>query len=136
MQYSGVLVEHRTVRTKAGMFDLSHMGELMVSSPDAMQALQAVTTNDLSTLERAGLQYSILCLPNGGIIDDILVYRLPEGYLLWSTPPPERYQMAARAAKRATLSWKTAAETALIAVQGPLAEEILQKLTSISGRTV
>ena len=134
VHYSGVLVEHRTVRTKAGMFDLSHMGELMVSGPDAMQALQAVTTNDLSTLEEGRAQYSILCLPNGGIIDDILVYRLPEGYLLVvnAANTEKDIKWLQEQLKGDVKLEDRSAETALIAVQGPLAEEILQKLTSIS----
>lgn len=106
----------------------------MVSGPDALQALQAVTTNDLSTLDEGRAQYSILCLPDGGIIDDILVYRLPEGYLLVvnAANTDKDIEWLRQHLKGDVRLEDRTPETALIAVQGPLAEAILQKLTSVA----
>src|SRR4028119_1970771 len=76
VQYSGILNEHRTVRTAAGLFDLGHMGQVRVTGPDALDYLQQITTNDVSVLQPGEAQYSMLPNPNGGVIDDIIVYRL------------------------------------------------------------
>lgn len=132
VQYSGVLVEHRAVRTKAGLFDLSHMGELFVSGPEAFDALQAVTTNDLSTLEVGQAQYTLLCVPSGGILDDILVYRQAEGYLLVVNAANTHKDLAwlQENLKGDVRVEDRGPQTALIALQGPLAEQILQSVTS------
>jgi len=134
VQYSGVLEEHRTVRLKAGIFDLSHMGEFLFTGPEALGALQRLLTNDLSKLEVGGAQYSLLCLENGGIVDDVIVFRLAQGYLMVVN--------AANIAK--DLDWIKAhlpegvhledqsEDTALIAVQGPEAARIVQALTSLA----
>jgi aminomethyltransferase len=84
VQYSGVLDEHRTVRTAAGLFDLGHMGQVQVTGPDALPFLQLVTTNDVSVLEPGNAQYSLLPNEQGGVIDDIIVYRIPDqpGYFV------------------------------------------------------
>ncbi|MGI6609013.1 MAG: glycine cleavage system aminomethyltransferase GcvT [Limnochordia bacterium] len=134
VQYSGVLAEHRTVRTKAGMFDLSHMGELLVSGPDALHALQTVTTNDLSTLGAGQAQYTMLCVPSGGILDDILVYRVAEGYLLVVNAANTEKDIAwlQEHLKGEVRLEDRSEQTALIALQGPLAEQILQSVTSAS----
>ncbi len=131
VQYTGVLDEHRTVRTKAGMFDLSHMGELLVSGPDALEALQAVTTNDLTSLKEGEAQYTLLCRPSGGIVDDILVYRLDEGYLLVVNAANTEKDVAwLREHLQGDVALEDQTETtALIAVQGPESERIVQSLT-------
>lgn len=133
VQYSGVLEEHRAVRSNAGIFDLSHMGELLVSGPDALPALQALTTNDLSLLQIGQAQYSLLCLPTGGVVDDIVIYRRPNDYMVVVN--------AANIAKDA--AWLTShlsgqvilenrsAETALIAVQGPAAAKIVEAVAGV-----
>ena len=82
VQYTGVLEEHKTVRRYAGLFDLSHMGELFISGPDALEALQYLTTNDAAKIDVGQAQYSLLCLPTGGIVDDIVIYRLEDGYMV------------------------------------------------------
>ena len=84
VQYSGVIDEHRTVRSAAGLFDLGHMGQVRVTGEDALPYLQMVTTNDVSALEPGDAQYSFLPNEQGGVIDDIIVYRLPDepGYLV------------------------------------------------------
>lgn len=78
IQYSGVLDEYHTVRTKAGLFDVSHMGRLQVAGAGAVAFLQRVTTNDLRRIEPMHAQYSMICNPDGGIKDDVFIYRLAE----------------------------------------------------------
>ena len=83
LQYSGVLDEYHTVRTTAGLFDVSHMGRLHVEGPGALPFLQRVTTNDVQRVESMGSQYSMICNPDGGVKDDIFLYRLgAEQFLL------------------------------------------------------
>ena len=76
LQYSGVLDEYHAVRTTAGLFDVSHMGRLHVEGPGAVPFLQRVTTNDVQRVEPMGAQYSMICNPDGGVKDDVFVYRL------------------------------------------------------------
>ena len=83
VQFEGINAEHETVRTKLGVFDVSHMGEFWVEGPNAFDLVQKVTTNDVAALTNGKVQYS--CFPNGkgGIVDDLLVYRFnPDKYLL------------------------------------------------------
>ena len=77
-QYSGVLSEHRAVRESAGIFDLSHMGEFRFEGPDAAANLQRLTTNDVTKLLPGQAQYTLLCNEKGGIVDDVILYRLDE----------------------------------------------------------
>ena len=81
VQYEGVRAEHVNVRTKAGMFDVSHMGEVRTSGPEAEQLLQRLLSNDLSKLAEDGAQYSVLCNEEGGVLDDLFTYRL-DGWLV------------------------------------------------------
>lgn len=76
VQYSGVLDEHATVREAVGLFDVSHMGELRITGPDAIAAVNRVVTNDISKLVDGQAQYTAVCLPSGGIVDDMIVYRV------------------------------------------------------------
>ena len=83
VQYRGIIEEHRTVRSAVGCFDVSHMGEFQVEGPAALAALQRLTTNDVAALEIGQIQYSLLCYPHGGVVDDLTVYRLaPDRYML------------------------------------------------------
>ena len=83
VQYSGIIEEHEAVRTRAGVFDVSHMGELVVRGPRSLELLQRNTCNDLSKLENGRAQYNGLLYPTGGFVDDILVYRnAPEDYFV------------------------------------------------------
>ena len=83
VQYSGIMDEHRAVREAAGLFDVSHMGEIDIKGPHALDFAQMVTTNDASRLHEGQAQYSIICNPNGGIVDDTLVYKMSnEHYML------------------------------------------------------
>jgi aminomethyltransferase len=83
VQYTGIIEEHKAVRTSVGLFDVSHMGEIEIRGPRALEVVQRLTTNDASKLEAMQVQYSTLCYPHGGIVDDLTVYRLgPEHFLL------------------------------------------------------
>src|SRR2546426_1136236 len=83
VQYSSILEEHTAVRTRAGLFDVSHMGELKVEGAGALVFLQRLVPNDVSRLAIGQALYSQLCLPDGGVIDDLLVYHLADGeYML------------------------------------------------------
>ncbi len=88
VQYEGIKEEHSAVRTHAGMFDVSHMGEVEVEGPGALAFLQLVLSNDVAKLEIGGAQYSCLCQEDGGVIDDLFTYRLGgDRYLSSPTPP-------------------------------------------------
>jgi aminomethyltransferase len=140
VQYTSILEEHRTVRRAIGLFDISHMGEFEVSGPGAKAVVQRLATNDVNTLEVGEVQYSLLCLPEGGIVDDLTVYRLADDrYMLTvnaSTTPKDWQWVTARgadaAAHGAGADWRNVSdETALIAVQGPRAEALVGRLADI-----
>src|SRR6185436_17151492 len=76
VQYEGIRAEHIAVRTAVGMFDVSHMGEIETSGPDAEAFLQRILSNDVSKIAPGGAQYSVLCREDGGVLDDLFTYRL------------------------------------------------------------
>jgi aminomethyltransferase len=128
VQYEGVIPEHRAVRTDAGVFDVSHMGEIEVEGPHARDLLQSLLSNDVDRLEPGDAQYTLLTNERGGIVDDLIVYRLE----------PCRYLLIVNASNRdADYAWikereirgsevtDTSDECALLAVQGPRAFERL-----------
>ena len=82
IQYKGIIEEHLAVRRSCGIFDVSHMGEFIVSGEGAAEFLNEITINDISKMGIWQAQYSAMCYEDGGIIDDILVYRYPEHYML------------------------------------------------------
>jgi aminomethyltransferase len=134
IEYSGIIDEHLTVRNAAGVFDVSHMGEIWVKGPHALEFLQRVTSNDVSLLTTGKVQYS--CLPNGkgGIVDDILVYRYEmEKYLLVvNASNLEKDWNWLQANNQEGVEMDNASEwMAQLAIQGPKATQILQKLTSV-----
>lgn len=133
IQYSGITDEHETVRTKLGIFDVSHMGEIWVKGPKALEFVQWVTSNDASKLTDGKVQYS--CLPNGkgGIVDDLLVYRVnEETYLLVVNAANIEKDWAWMLSqnKMNAVLYNASDEISQIAVQGPLALKAMQKLTS------
>ena len=135
LQYAGILEEHRAVRSTAGLFDLSHMGELFVEGPDAAAALGYALTTEPAGLKVGRAQYSMICFADGGILDDLIVYRLGE----------ERFMVVANASNASVVSDALAERlagrhvvlddrslaTALVAIQGPLAAAILAPLTGV-----
>jgi len=134
VQYrTGIVAEHHKVRQAAGLFDVCHMGELEIHGPQALALVQHVTTNDASTLAIGQAQYSVICQEDGGAVDDCIVYRFPGHYLIVVNASNaekdrrwiEQYvpQFDARLVDRSD-------DTGLIALQGPLSEQILARLTS------
>ncbi|MFW6083954.1 MAG: glycine cleavage system aminomethyltransferase GcvT [Gemmatimonadota bacterium] len=135
VQYpTGIRREHEAVRTAAGLFDVSHMGEFLVTGPEATEYVAWITTNDPHALEIGDAQYSVMCHPEGGVIDDLLVYRLGE----------DRFRLVVNAANHEKDWEHCTAEldrfdarledesegVALLALQGPRAQEILAPLCS------
>lgn len=133
VQYKGIIEEHKAVRTKAGLFDVSHMGEIRVKGPDALKLVQKLITNDASKLEIGQIQYAIFCLPSGGTVDDLLVYKeADDNYLLVVNASNTDKDYAWVLEHKGDLNVEItneSPETAQIAIQGPKALEILQKLT-------
>jgi aminomethyltransferase len=135
VQYEGVNAEHETVRNSVGVFDVSHMGEFLLTGPNALALIQKVTTNDASTLTIGRAQYS--CLPNGkgGIVDDLIIYRMKE----------EQYLLVVNASNiEKDWNWisshndlgvemkNLSDDYSLLAIQGPKAVEAMQVLTSVN----
>ena len=136
VQYSGLRQEHAAVRERAGMFDVSHMGEFFVEGPDAIPFLQKVTSNDVSKLIPGKIQYS--CFPNeqGGIVDDLLVYCFSEEHFLLVVNASNmdkdwNHLQNYTSGFEVELSNKSD-DYSLLAVQGPKATEILQTLTQVN----
>ncbi|MCB2407512.1 glycine cleavage system aminomethyltransferase GcvT [Hymenobacter lucidus] len=132
VRYSSDLDEHRTVRRAVGMFDVSHMGEFRVRGPQALDLIQRVTSNDASKLTDGKAQYS--CLPNedGGIVDDLLVYKLAdEDYMLVvnASNIDKDWDWISRFNTNGAEMENISDQTSLFAVQGPKAAEALQSLT-------
>ncbi|MCF6342740.1 MAG: glycine cleavage system aminomethyltransferase GcvT, partial [Bacteroidales bacterium] len=132
VQFEGINIEHETVRTKLGVFDVSHMGEFWAEGPNAFDLVQKVSTNDVATLTDGKVQYS--CFPNGegGIVDDFLVYRFhEEKYLLVvnaSNIDKDWVHVNKHNDVGAQLS-NASDDISQLAVQGPLALKVMQKLT-------
>jgi len=139
VQYEGINAEHETVREGVGVFDVSHMGEFLVTGPEALNLIQKVTTNDASVMEIGRAQYS--CMPNGkgGIIDDLIIYRMKE----------EQYLLVVNASNiDKDWDWINSHNTfdaemrnisddySLLAIQGPKAIEAMQSLTSVDLSTI
>ncbi|MEZ5357874.1 MAG: glycine cleavage system aminomethyltransferase GcvT [Candidatus Zixiibacteriota bacterium] len=131
VQYKGIIEEHKAVRTGVGLFDLSHMGEFVVTGPNALKFLQMVTTNDVAALEEWQIQYSCMTYEDGGIVDDLLVYNLGDHYMLVVN--------AANIDK--DFKWlqdhliddveliNRSDDFSLLAIQGPDAQKLLEELT-------
>jgi len=136
VQYTGVLDEHLAVRTRAGLFDVSHMGEVDVVGPEALKFLQHVTCNDVSRLAPGRIQYSGLTTPEGTFVDDLLVYkRGDDDYLLVINAgnTPKDVAWLRREAKGYDLRLEDVSSGwCQIALQGPRSQEILQPLTKIA----
>jgi len=133
VQYSSILDEHRAVRTHAGLFDVSHMGEFKVEGPEALAFLQHLVPNDVSRLAIYAALYTQLCLPNGGTIDDLIIYHLAENHYMlvvnagnidkdfaWVEEQSRNFDVQVANQSNAT---------ALLALQGSEAQAILQTLT-------
>ena len=134
VQYAGISLEHRAVRERAGLFDISHMGEIELTGPSALGALQQIVTNDVSRLAAGDALYTVMCRPDGGIVDDVIVSRLAaERFLVCVNASNEAKNEAwiREYAGDATLTNRSDA-TALLALQGPAAEAVLSRITDVS----
>jgi aminomethyltransferase len=137
VQYSGILDEHRAVRERAGLFDVSHMGEFRVEGEGALAFLQALVPNDVSRLAENQALYSQICRPDGGTLDDLLIYRRGAGHYMIvvnaGTMPKDWGWFTSQVAGRDDVVLTNISdETALLALQGPFASQILQPLTDTS----
>ncbi len=132
---AGITKEHEAVRTAAGVFDVSHMGEVYITGTDALAFVQRITTNDASKLSIGQAQYSLMCNHDGGVVDDLLVYRTGElSFMLVinaSNITKDLAWMHAHVNGDAKIQ-DASDQTALIALQGPHAEAILQSLTDVT----
>jgi aminomethyltransferase len=134
VQYRGIVEEHRAVRNAVGCFDVSHMGEFEVEGPGALATLQRLTTNDVAALEIGQVQYSVLCHPHGGIVDDLTVYRLAgERYMLTvNASNIDKDWAHVTAGTEPGARWRNVSDaTGLIAVQGPRAEALVGRLADV-----
>jgi aminomethyltransferase len=137
ISYKGIIEEHHTVRNKVGVFDLGHMGQLDVSGPDAEAFLQYVASNDVTKLEPGKAQYALLLYPHGGVVDDIIIYRRPDdsGYFIVlnaANTPKDIDWFNEQSKNRSDFDVNldhTSDRTGMIAIQGPNAEAVMQKIS-------
>ena len=135
IQYTSIIEEHNTVRSAVGIFDVSHMGEIEIAGPNALDLVQKLITNDASAMKEYQVLYSPMCYESGGTVDDLLVYKLPDRFLLvvnaantdkdfaWIQQNAQRFKVTVRNASAAY---------GQIAIQGPKAEALLQPFTECS----
>lgn len=137
VEYGGLSDEHNAVRTRAGLFDVSHMGEVEIAGADALAAVQRITSNDASRLGIGQIQYSALMTPEGTFVDDLLVYRWADAHFLLVINAGNIAKDFAWIAKEVAagggdaVAVNSSSRYALLAVQGPQALGVLQSLTSV-----
>lgn len=132
VQYSGIKKEHQAVRESVGVFDVSHMGEIMFEGPNAEAAIQYLTVNDVTKLVPGKAQYSAMCYEDGGIVDDLLVYKIADDSFMLvvnaSNKDKDLQWMISNNPHKAIITDKSD-DMCLLAVQGPKSVELLQHLT-------
>ena len=128
LQYSGIIDEHKHVRSKVGLFDVSHMGEFIVSGKNAKKFLQNVTINDINVLKPGKAQYSAFCNENGGILDDLLIYDLLDYYMLVvnASNIEKNFNWLQKHLLDDVVLKDISNDIGLLAIQGPMARDILQ----------
>ncbi len=136
IQYpKGIIFEHKAVRTSLGVFDVTHMGEFEIKGPDALPFVQKVTTNDASKLYPGKVQYSAMCYPDGGIVDDLLVYRLGENHFMFvvnAANIQKDLDWCRKNAQGFNINLQNISDDInLLAVQGPNSLKTLQKITNV-----
>ncbi len=134
VQYKGLIEEHLTVRSSAGLFDVSHMGEIEVSGPKAHAFVQRVTTNDVDRVADGQCQYTLLCHPDGGVVDDTIVYRFGDARFLFcvnASNADKVYDWFNKNNAEGALIEDLSANYAQIALQGPNAPDVLGPLLDI-----
>ena len=130
--YSSIMDEHRAVRKKAALFDVSHMGQLIISGEESEKFIQTVTTNDVSKLSSGQAQYSAICNELGGLIDDVIVYKRKSDYMIVvnASGIEKKYKWLKSASTKSVQIENRSNEFSMIAIQGPLSREIIQASTS------
>jgi aminomethyltransferase len=136
VEYAGITEEHLAVRTRAGLFDVSHMGQIEIAGGDALAAVQRISSNDASKLAVGRAQYSALTTPAGGFVDDVLVYRLADTHFMLVVNAgnvEKAFRWIREEIKPAgdAVAVDTSSRYALIALQGPAARDVLQTLTGV-----
>lgn len=130
VQYSSIIEEHKVVRNAVGLFDVSHMGEIMLTGSDSFAFLQKVVTNDITSMKPGRVRYTPVCYPNGGTVDDILIYMIaPEHYLLVvnASNTEKDYEWFCNQVSGDVTLENQSADWAQLALQGPLFMEVLEK---------
>jgi len=131
--YEGIKVEHAAVRNACGIFDTCHMGRTWATGPDVIRFLNYIVTNDVTTLEKNGGLYTVMCRPTGGIIDDLILYKISDEkfWVVYNASNREKdFKWLKKNSKDFDVKLKDVSdEVAMIAVQGPKAQEVLQKIT-------
>jgi len=133
VQFSSIKEEHEAVRTKAGLFDVSHMGEIEVKGLDSLAYLQKIMTNNIAAIQVGAAQYNAMCYENGGTVDDLLVYKKSEDWYLLvvnAANIEKDYNWLAEHLFGDVKLTNISNQVAQLALQGPLAESVLQKLTT------
>src|SRR5690554_2119554 len=131
VQFSSIIKEHEAVRTQAGLFDVSHMGEFTVKGEGSLAFLQQLLTNDISKLDDGQALYAIMCYTDGGVVDDLLVYKLKEhDYMLVvnASNIDKDFEWLQKHVENGVELRNISDEMSLIALQGPLAEQIMGKV--------
>ncbi|WP_407268367.1 glycine cleavage system aminomethyltransferase GcvT [Radiobacillus sp. PE A8.2] len=139
VQFSGIKKEHAATRTAVGLFDVSHMGEIVVEGPNSLAFLQKMLTNDVSKLVPKKAQYTMMCYPNGGTVDDLIVYQLEaQKYLLVvnAANTEKDFEWIVEHKESGVSITNCSDQYVQLAVQGPKAEQVLQKLTKTDLATI
>jgi len=128
LQYTGIIDEHKHVRSKVGLFDVSHMGEFIVSGQNAKKFLQHVTINDIEALKPGKAQYSAFCNESGGILDDLLIYDLSDHYMLVvnASNIEKNFNWLDKRLLDNVVLKDVSNEMGLLALQGPMARDVLK----------
>jgi aminomethyltransferase len=134
VEYSGIVAEHMAVRTRAGLFDVSHMGQIEIAGGDALKAVQHITSNDAARLAINQIQYSALTTPEGTVVDDVLVYKMRDDHFMLVVNASniiKDFHWITRhiSGQGDAVAVNTSSRYALLALQGPAARDVLQPLT-------
>jgi len=139
IQYSSIVEEHQAVRERAGLFDISHMGRIWFEGPDAEKFLDHLLTNHVAKMQDGQVRYSMICREDGGILDDVLIYRFPDKYLLVvnGSNREKIVKWIQQHQGSFTVAWKDVTqETCMVAIQGPHATALLQQFVDCDLDTI
>lgn len=139
VQYTSIIEEHKAVRSSVGIFDVSHMGEIVITGKEAMNALQNIITNDLTRLSQNQVQYTAMCYPHGGIVDDLLVYKFNDEHFLLcvnASNTEKDFNWIKENTPSNVLVENKSDEFAQLAIQGPNSSSVIQKLVDFDIRNI